>query len=740
MKPATSLINGLKPFFLLDLIFVFFSACSGTPGQETDGGTDGADQWKASVYYEDEAYVQERSTELGALEDVTSLAVDHQGLVHAAGSFGIVVWDGQAWIQVESKIEGRVFHVAFDDDGTMGVAAEGGVSVGDEIIALPAGLEARYVSSRAAGGWWIAGQGFGAWWDAGEHVLHTLDELAGKDVRCIVDLGMDSWLAATSHGVVGKNSTWTASDGLGSDDVRTLLVSHDGTVWAGTSESMAKLPPGEDKWIAFTGLEGLHHGDILNLSLTGSGDILTSTSSGASVYAPDGSRRYYLGRKWLPSNEVRDMLRLSDGALVFATSSGVSRIDPVSMTLEDRAGVYDQIVQERHVRLPGFTSTQCPLSVPGDVSSYYQIDDDNDGQWTEMYLASQCFRYAVTGSVEARKNARTAAYAMIELLKVPGMGGFFARSIVPPEECEAKQAAGAGEWHLSPDGKWCWKGDTSSDEFVGHVFGLSLFYDLVADEQEKADTAQAFGEMLGYIVDNGFTMPDVDGKPTTHGHFDPEWMETDLSAMFGDAGLNSAMILGGLKAAYHMTHEQRFMDAFHELANEHNYKDYVSRIEEINTAWHTNHDSEEMSFLAMFTLIRYEEDPELLKLWLKGAQYLWEVQRPERNPEFNFMYAAMAKTDEYDLNEAITTLQKVPFDLVIWGVDNSHRLDLDIDPYPDRAGNLQNKFVLPYDEREVMRWSENPYRLIQPGEGKSESAGTFWLLPYWMGRYYGIIR
>jgi hypothetical protein len=39
-----------------------------------------------------------------------------------------------------------------------------------------------------------------------------------------------------------------------------------------------------------------------------------------------------------------------------------------------------------------------------------------------------------------------------------------------------------------------------------------------------------------------------------------------------------------------------------------------------------------------------------------------------------------------------------------------------------------------------MRWAENPYAYVLRGDGHSESSGTFWLLPYWMGRYYGLIE
>ena len=45
-------------------------------------------------------------------------------------------------------------------------------------------------------------------------------------------------------------------------------------------------------------------------------------------------------------------------------------------------------------------------------------------------------------------------------------------------------------WRPSADGKWLWKGDTSSDEITGHYYGYLFYYDLVADEAEKLHVAQ----------------------------------------------------------------------------------------------------------------------------------------------------------------------------------------------------------------------------------------------------------
>lgn len=704
-----------------------------------DGGMDGGDDggWEPAVYHVDAPFPQQRSDRLGAAFDARALARCPDGGLYAGAPDGLRLYDGQAWQPQPLPVAGPVHDLACDGQGRLAVAAAGGAVVAGAAVELPEGLVPGCVAVRAAGGFWLAGAGFGGWVDGGGY--QAVAELAGRQVAGLIDGPAGGWLAAGPDGVWSATRHWGAADGLPAEQVRGLVLAPDGTVWAGTAAGLAALAPGGEDFTPWSGEQGLHQGDVTRLALAPDGARLVATPLGGSVYRPDGTRRYYLGRNWLPADAVRDMAAAADGRLWFATPAGVGRVRPVATTLAERAERIDAIVQQRHVRL-GYTSTQCPLAERGDVDSAYGIDDDNDGQWTGMYLAAQCFRYAVTGQAQARDNARNAAQAMLRLERVTGSDGFFARSVVPPEQCPAKQASGSGEWHLSPDGQWCWKGDTSADEFVGHVFGLSLFHDLVADTEERAAVAATLGRILGYLIDNGFMLLDVDGEPTSHGRFDPEWMENDLSALFGDAGLNSAMILGGLRAAYHATGEQRFQDAFELLIQEHGYADYVRRIEQINTAWHVNHDSEEMSFLALYTLIRYEDDPALMVLWQEGLAGLWQVQRPERNPEFNLMYGALSRGDTYDLEQAIETLQQLPRDLILWGLDSSQRWDLDVDPQPDRHGDLQNRFVLPYGEREVQRWAENPYRLIQPGAGRAESSGLFYLLPYWLGRYHGLIR
>ena len=469
----------------------------GSGSSKKDGGTDGGEDagWDPPVFHQDVPYVQEVSTRLGDLEDVRDVVLDTGGTCHVATAAGVMLLDGEEWIALSLPVQGEVFDLAVDSDGVLAVAAQEGAVVDGALVEISAGAVPRFVGPRAAGGFWIAGEDLAGFFDG---TYHSIFEDIGLPVQAVVDLPDGTWLAATAAGIRTPAGELTTEDGLPSDEVRALAIDSDGAVWAGTDAGLARRDPVSGEWTAFLGQDGLHYGDVADLTIDKSGALLVSTPMGGSVYHPDGGRRYYLGRNWMPADDVRGMARAADGTIWFATAGGVARVDQVWTTLAERAELYDAIAQERHVRL-GYTSTQCHLRVAGDLSTAYSTDDDNDGQWTAMYLASQCFRYAVTGEPEARQNARVAAYALMKLEQVTGVDGFFARSIVPGDECEAKQQ-GSGEWHLGADGQWCWKGDTSSDEFVGHVFGLSLFYDLVADEDERADVARTLGGILGYVL------------------------------------------------------------------------------------------------------------------------------------------------------------------------------------------------------------------------------------------------
>ena len=132
--------------------------------------------------------------------------------------------------------------------------------------------------------------------------------------------------------------------------------------------------------------------------------------------APRDRNQYFAGKRYLPDDEVRQLAADQTAGMWVRTRTGVSHIELRSMTLAEKAALFEERVQRRHDR-HGLVSPS-NLRVPGDVSTNQMRDDDNDGLWTSMYAAAECFRYAATtfarGAGQCHKVYRSGA--------VPGGG------------------------------------------------------------------------------------------------------------------------------------------------------------------------------------------------------------------------------------------------------------------------------------------------------------------------------
>src|SRR5208282_3089080 len=92
-----------------------------------------------------------------------------------------------------------------------------------------------------------------------------------------------------------------------------------------------------------------------------------------------------------------------------------------------------------------------------------------------------------------------------------------------------------------------------------------------------------------------------------------------------------------------------------------------------------------------------------------------------------------------DMASAVRTLYRMPVDTVEWTVKNSDRDGIAMDSATDRFQRRQATVLLPPDERPVMKWNSNPFDIDGGSDGRGEDDGAAFLLPYWMGRYLGLI-
>jgi hypothetical protein len=454
-----------------------------------------------------------------------------------------------------------------------------------------------------------------------------------------------------------------------------------------------------------------------------------SSQGAARVHTDVRAVEFFAGERWLPDDRVTG-IGFENGGIWIETAHGFSRIAYTPMTLEEKSRGFVQRIQARHNRW-GFTATS-ELRVPGDLASNQPVSTDNDGLWTAMYVAAECFRYKVTGQTDAREHARRGMQAILRLESITGIPGFPARSFIKVgEDAQPRD----GEWHDTPDKVWRWKGDTSSDEIVGHYFVYGIYFDLVADSQEKSELRDVLGRITDHILDHNYQLIGVDGQRTRWGWWGPEaiWAEA------GETGLRALHILSHLRVAMHLAAGSaaaaKYQSAYLDLIRTHKYH-LLTRNQKIAIPGHINHSDDELAFLSYYPLLQYETDPALRAVYQQSLERSWQVERPERNPLWNVIYAAGSGSQDFDRAESLRTLREIPMDTITWTVRNSQRLDVPVDPLNDRFNRRQALIVLPYDEIPMWKWNGNPYTLDGGNGGRSEDDGAYFLLPYWMGRYH----
>ena len=434
---------------------------------------------------------------------------------------------------------------------------------------------------------------------------------------------------------------------------------------------------------------------------------------------------YFAGHRYLPDDQVMAIHLESDTLVWVRTRTGIARIDFRPMTLEQKAAAFEERVRLRHNRY-GLLGTS-ELTRAGDLSSNRMFPNDNDGLWTAIYIAAESFRFAVTRQPEARRLARNSTEALMRLEQITDISGFPARAYIRKGDYRHP----GGEWHMTPDGRLEWKGDTSSDEIVGHFFAYSVYYDLAAPPEEKPAIRAVVSRIAAHILDHGRYLVGPSGRPTTWGKWSPAYFADKTALGWCDAPLNSLELLSFLKTAQHITGEERFAAEYRKLIEEGYPRlaaEYGARKCELN------YSDEELAMLSFYPLLEYEKDGALRRTYLSALEQWWENERREENPLWIYMYSrAMGRP--VDPEKAERALARHPMDSIDWTVRNSQRRDIRLASYQDRFGRPESLDLLPPDERPVMRWNANPFRIDGGNGGRNEDDGAAFLLAYWLGRF-----
>jgi hypothetical protein len=483
------------------------------------------------------------------------------------------------------------------------------------------------------------------------------------------------------------------------------------------------------------GEQGLCYEDTTCLSRGFTNDLWVGTARGA-IRMVDGRFHYFAGQRWLPDDRVNG-IAAGDRALYFATDKGLGILEYEPYTLLKKAAYYEWHLEQWGQKRLGFTHK---LEWDDELKEYVREISDNDGGYSGDYLAAEAYRYAVTKDPQARQEAANTFEALRWLEAMTGIPGFPARAVWAKGEKGHKSMSGSGgypaEWHDTADGKFEWKGDTSSDELCSHFYATALFLELAAQDNEKEQARDHLARIATHLVEHHWQLIDLDGKPTRWGRWDPEYFRTDEGRV--DRGLQALEILSFMKTAATLTGDPKFAAAYGQLV-EMGYPEFTVR--QRNTPpppENISHFEDQLALWSYWNLLRYEKDPQLRSVYRRSLERSFEVIRLEQNPWFNFVYGALTGND-CEVEMAVEHLRGWPLDLVVWSYQNSQRADLRTPPgYVSYYGGGSRAF-LPR-ETEPLRWDHWLMQADGGSGGRDVADPSGWLLAYWMGRYHGFIE
>lgn len=576
-------------------------------------------------------------------------------------------------------------------------------------------------------------------------------------------------------------------DGLGrvwkGSEAKAVARDSDGHLWFGVQAGVARQTA--EGWQFFEGKDGLPYTNFTCAAAGPHGDVWFGTEMGV-VRWSNGGWHYRQGLRWLPDDNIRAITVDADGGAWVLTAKGVGRIHFQLMTLREKAEYYEKDLELIRRTPFGYTS-EVSVKTPGDKSEITHHDSDNDGLWTSMYGAGVAFAYGATKDPIYKERAKGAFEALRFLQKVTQGGehspphGYVARTILPisgpnPNDGrierdieEAKTDAlwkvYENRWPVSADGEWYWKSDTSSDELDGHYFFYPAYYDLCADtEEEKERVREVVRDLTDHLVKHNFQLIDHDGKVTRWSVYDPDSLNHS-EAWWIERGLKSLSLLSYLAVAEHITGDAKYGEEAEKLIKEHAYHTNAMIAKVQFGPGSSNQSDDEMAVMCYYNLIKYTKNETLRDFMRYGFYQTYALEEPERNPFFNFAYAAFGRGATLNniwgsfpidpqpdwLKDSMDTLLGFPLDRFDWASQNSHRLDVvplpwqqggkDLyEPIPEGRGYLVSGKTLPVENRFFNHWNTDPWNLDYGGNGRGLGSGTVFLLPYYMGLYHGFIE
>lgn len=385
-------------------------------------------------------------------------------------------------------------------------------------------------------------------------------------------------------------------------------------------------------------------------------------------------------------------------------------------TFEQHALAISRDIQARHVPFGTILNPMFASAGSNEIVAYTRCGDS--AIWTGHWLAAESFRYRVTRSPEALEAARAALRGIQSLVDVTGSSNLLARCVLrvgsPLAAAPRAEEASHGEYTGKIGGvDHYWIGHTSRDQYMGVFFGLSVAYEHLEFPDVRAAIADVATRLIDRLLAKNWAVVMPDGDTST-----VFWLRPDqqLSILQVGRQVNPARFasiyretdggLFGVGAAVSLEAREEHESYFKfNLAAITFYN--LIRLEPAGS-------SERRDYLSAYDTFRRAVDDH-------GNAFFNVIDRAIYGPR------AARDAETMELMAAWLLRPRRDAWVDLRGKYRACGSDRACDPIPVTE-RVRTDFL----------WQRSPFLLYGGGEGRIESPGIDFILPYWMGRYYGL--
>lgn len=355
-------------------------------------------------------------------------------------------------------------------------------------------------------------------------------------------------------------------------------------------------------------------------------------------------------------------------------------------------------IRAKHMPFGTILDPMYDSATGGQIIGYTRCGDS--ALWTGSYLAAEAYRYKVNSSPNALDNVKAALAGLKALADITG-DNRLARCMVMADSPFAAGIAreeAHNTVHQSPP--WIWLDNTSRDEVVGAFFGLGAAYDLVDDASVRSGISALATRLLGFISRHQWSPND------------------DISNTFLVRPEELQMLL-------EVTHHVNPADTTGPPI-------LVPRLDvgvSVDVLSNSSYFKFNLDYMTFYNLLRLQNNG--------TNQAAYKIVRDHTQSHGNAFFNMVDRT----LNGPDAARDAETRGLLDQWLQRSRR-----DTYVDLSKTVQ---ICGGDACQpipvILRppadflWQISPFQVMGGGNGNIEGPGIDYILPYWMGRYYGVI-